>query len=397
MSQNGGILSVAKGYVRGYSYATLWYISILLGFYFLYAPLLPLLLINRRWFRKCTDTLYATWEAFNVSLLELVFGVELVLTGDQVVPQENALLVLNHPTRTDWNFLWQGLHHAAPSHNAKIVLKQELRNIPGMGWCMSMSRFIYLARNWASDSARLDKMLDYFNRTSAEGGKQIVLFPEGTNLTPKAKEKSDSFAEGSHRPKYNHVLHPRTTGFVHMARGLMDRGMLGSVLDCTIAYPDSANVPTSEAAVLSGALPSQVHLHITRHPVASLPSTYVGLEKWLEERWREKEARLEGFHCDRVSFPASHSTQLQPRSHTLLQPLCLVASLLFLRWAISLLLSSLLAWLYIALVTITILLLEHKAGGLQEVEMWLEERANSAPPASSPSTEGEDFEHLKPE
>ena len=80
-----------------------------------------------------------------------------------------------------------------------------------------------------------------------------------------------------------------------------------------------------------------------------------------------------------------------------LQPLCLVASLLFLRWAISLLLSSLLAWLYIFLVTITILLLEHKAGGLQEVEMWLEERANSAPPASSPSTEGEDFEHLKPE
>ena len=80
-----------------------------------------------------------------------------------------------------------------------------------------------------------------------------------------------------------------------------------------------------------------------------------------------------------------------------LQPLCLVASLLFLRWAISLLLSSLLAWLYISLVTITILLLEHKAGGLQEVEMWLEERANSPPPASSPSTEGEDFEHLKPE
>ena len=34
-------------------------------------------------------------------------------------------------------------------------------------------------------------------------------------------------------------------------------------------------------------------VHWSRHPVASLPSTYVGLEKWLEERWREKEARLE--------------------------------------------------------------------------------------------------------
>jgi len=397
MPQPGGMLSIAKGYLRGYSYAALWYLSILLGFYFLYAPLLPLLLLNRKWFRKCTDTLYATWEAFNVSLLELVFGVELILTGDPILPHENALLVLNHPTRTDWNFLWQALHHAAPSHNAKIVLKQELRNIPGMGWCMSMSRFIYLARNWTSDSSRLDKMLDYFSRTSDEGGKQIVLFPEGTNLTAKAKEKSDSFAEGSHRPKYNHLLHPRTTGFVHMARGLMDRGILGSVLDCTIAYPDSANVPTSEGAVLQGALPTQVHLHITRHPVASLPSTYVGLEKWLEERWREKEARLESFHTERTSFPAVNPTQLQPRPHSLLQPLCLAASLLFLYWAISLLLSSLLAWLYIILVTLTILLLEHKAGGLQEVEMWLDQRSSPTSQPASPSTEGEDFEHLKPE
>ena len=75
------------------------------------------------------------------------------------------------------------------------------------------------------------------------------------------------------------------------------------------------------------------------------------------------------------------------------QPLCLAASLLFLRWAISLLLSSVLAWIYIGLVTTAILVFEHKAGGLQEVEMWLDQR----PPTSPSPTEGEDFEHLKPE
>ena len=82
---------------------------------------------------------------------------------------------------------------------------------------------------------------------------------------------------------------------------------------------------------------------------------------------------------------------------TTVQPLCLVASLLFLRWAISLLLSSVLAWLYIALVTLIILVLEHKAGGLQEVELWLDQSSNSSQLPASPSTEGEDFEHLKPE
>ena len=29
-----------------------------------------------------------------------------------------------------------------------------------------LGRFIYLARNWTSDSSRLDKMLDYFSRCS---------------------------------------------------------------------------------------------------------------------------------------------------------------------------------------------------------------------------------------
>ena len=58
--------STNLGYFIGISYAFLWYSSILLGFYFLYAPLLPLLFINRRLYRKITDTLYSSWESFNV-------------------------------------------------------------------------------------------------------------------------------------------------------------------------------------------------------------------------------------------------------------------------------------------------------------------------------------------
>ena len=32
----------------------------------------------------------------------------------------------------------------------------------------------------------------------------------------------------------------------------------------------------------------QVNIHMVRHPVSRMPSTFVGLEKWLEERWRDK-------------------------------------------------------------------------------------------------------------
>ena len=65
--------------------------------------------------------------------------------------------------RLDWNFFWMGLHHAGPNHNAKIILKDEVKKIPGIGWIMSMTRFIYLKRSWSQDKDILDTMLDYFH------------------------------------------------------------------------------------------------------------------------------------------------------------------------------------------------------------------------------------------
>jgi hypothetical protein len=63
------------GYIRGSCYLLIWYSSILLGFYFLYAPLLPLLLVSRPTYRRLTDTLFQTWEAFNTVSFTLVYTV----------------------------------------------------------------------------------------------------------------------------------------------------------------------------------------------------------------------------------------------------------------------------------------------------------------------------------
>ena len=47
---------------------------------------------------------------------------------------------------------------------------------------------------------------------------QILLFPEGTDLTKHTKWRSDLYAEKSKLPKYDFVLHPRTTGFTHIVQ-----------------------------------------------------------------------------------------------------------------------------------------------------------------------------------
>eukprot|EP00090_Calanus_glacialis_P000224 TRINITY_DN10149_c0_g1_i1.p1 TRINITY_DN10149_c0_g1~~TRINITY_DN10149_c0_g1_i1.p1 ORF type:complete len:398 (-),score=86.22 TRINITY_DN10149_c0_g1_i1:165-1358(-) len=389
------ILATIRGYFVGCSYAFLWYSSILLGFYFLYAPLLPLLFINRRLYRLSTDMLYSSWEAFNVSLLQVVYGVKLVLTGDDLQHNEHALIVLNHPTRTDWNFLWQGLFHAGPNHNTKIILKEQLRKIPGMGWVMAMSRFLYLKRTWSSDASILDCMLDYFSIIRNEGGKQLVLFPEGTNITTISKGRSDAYAAKNNKPVYEYVLHPRTTGFVHLSRGMMDRNLLDAVYDVTIAYPGSK--PLTEATLISGDIPEQVNLHFVRHPVSSLPSTYIGMEKWLEERWRDKELALNSFYTKNTNFPALSHSQLHPRPITVLQPLCLAGFSLFLAWSLQLLFTSWLALIWVVFVTLVIVGLENWAGGIQEMEIRLEHEDLAARTPVVPKEVEEDFEHLKHE
>lgn len=71
--------------------------------------------------------------------------------------------------------------------------------------------------------------------------------------------------------------------------------------------------------LLSGNLPRQVHVHVVRHAVGQVPTTYVGLEKWIQELWRDKEARLRQFYVDGVQFPPHNQQQSLPRRIETLQ------------------------------------------------------------------------------
>ena len=268
-----------------------------------------------------------------------------------------------------------------------------MRRLPGLGWIMTMSRFLFLKRSWSEDCKTLDKMLDYFSQIREESPKQLVLFPEGTNLSPSAKKKSDAFAAKNNRQVYSRVLHPRTTGFVHLTKGMMERNILDAVYDVTIAYPDTK--PESEWTVLQGNFPSQVNIHLVRHSLPSLPSTYIGLEKWLEERWRDKETALEHFYTNPAfHFPTLSPSQFLPRPLILLQPLSLVFFSLMMAKFLCLALTSWLAVAWIVLSTGLVLLMERnlvgELVGLQQLEVeWDAEKCKDKPTAE------EEFEHVK--
>lgn len=103
----------------------------------------------------------------------------------------------------------------------KISLKAPLKKIPGAGWAMSSGSYIFLDRNFENDKPVLERIVKYYS--GSEKKYQILLFAEGTDKGERATRLSDAFADKNGLPRYEYVLHPRTTGFKFLME-LMKKG-----------------------------------------------------------------------------------------------------------------------------------------------------------------------------
>lgn len=109
-----------------------------LGYAGFFCPLLPLMFISNKWYRRVTDFLLTFWQMYPSALLEFIHGCDIHVTGDAINADENILLVMNHRTRTDWNYLWPAVSKATIGRNrwmypTKFVLKDPIRHVPGVG------------------------------------------------------------------------------------------------------------------------------------------------------------------------------------------------------------------------------------------------------------------------
>lgn len=143
--------------VRGLFFIITLFLGSFFGSVFMLGPVLPLMLLSPAWYRWITDRIVATWLTLPVvrlntniiikylclllmsfcvsrqSLLELVFGVKVVITGDGFVPGERSVIIMNHRTRLDWMFLWCCLLRFSYLRLEKICLKAALKVVPGFG------------------------------------------------------------------------------------------------------------------------------------------------------------------------------------------------------------------------------------------------------------------------
>jgi lysocardiolipin and lysophospholipid acyltransferase len=61
-------------------------------------------------------------------------GIKIVVTGDDLTKdRKRSLILLNHRTRLDWMFVWMLQSRFEILEQLKIVLKSQLKHVPGAG------------------------------------------------------------------------------------------------------------------------------------------------------------------------------------------------------------------------------------------------------------------------
>ncbi len=124
--------------------------------------------------------------------------------------------------------------------------------MPAFGPAMQLMEFIFLKRNWSEDSLAISHQLSAFK--AAKYPLQLLIFPEGTNLSPHTKSRSDAYCKEIGVAPFGNVLFPRVKGFALLIRSL--RKTVDCVYDITMAYPDV--IPVFEADLLFGKFPREV-------------------------------------------------------------------------------------------------------------------------------------------
>uniref|UniRef100_A0A673IUP3 Lysocardiolipin acyltransferase 1 n=1 Tax=Sinocyclocheilus rhinocerous TaxID=307959 RepID=A0A673IUP3_9TELE len=185
------------------------------------------------------------------------------------------------------------------------------------------------------------------------------------------RARSDEFAEKNGLPKYEYVLHPRTTGFTFIVDTLRKGDNLDAVHDITVAYPQ--NIPQTERHLLLGLFPREIHFHVRRFSAACLPSSAEQLQRWCQERWREKEQRLCAFYRSEPRCFDQPEARVPPCKSQLRVALIKAASLLYWSAFITLCCAGLWLWtplrLYFLLMVIFFLCQQRVTGGVELMEL----------------------------
>jgi len=261
---------------------------------------LALLPFSRRAFRRFNRWCANTWWGACVVASQRLNGTRLVVTGENLPSNENALVLANHQDMPDIVALMILARSKRRLGDLKFFVKQALKWVPGVGWGMQFISCPFVRRDWTTDRERIRRTFDTLVREGIPVW--LVSFAEGTRSTPDKLRESAEWALANGIEATRHVLVPRSKGFAATIEGLGSH--LHAVYDVTIGYVDG--VPTLWQYITGSV--KRIHVHVRRFPIESLPKLEHELRDWLIDCYREKDALLEHYYST-GAFPAAAASQ----------------------------------------------------------------------------------------
>jgi 1-acyl-sn-glycerol-3-phosphate acyltransferase len=236
-----------------------------------------------------------TFWGWCVDWAKLLHGTHIVVSGDDVPPKENVICVANHQQMSDITFMMFLAQDKGRLGDMKWIVKDPIKYVPGVGWGMAFLDCVFVKRNWTADQRTIEATFGRLRDNAVPVW--LMSFPEGTRSTPEKLAKSQEYARSQGVEPFEHVLMPRTKGFVASVLGLREH--VDAVYDLTIGY--DSGVPSLTQYILGYA--RRAHVHVRRYPIAQLPTARKDIADWLLRRFREKDALLDDFHRDHRFLP----------------------------------------------------------------------------------------------
>lgn len=132
----------------------------------------------------------------------------------------------------------------------------------------------------------------------------LISFSEATRFSPQKYRESQAWCEANgrgRRQQPQHLLYPRTKGFIATVSHIRHAPHVRAVYDLTVAYQKGGRWQAAPAfwdtlsmpGLSSGSAGYRFEVHVRRWPMEELPTDEGELAKWIEARWVEKGEWLE--------------------------------------------------------------------------------------------------------
>ncbi|KAL0640322.1 hypothetical protein Q9L58_000602 [Maublancomyces gigas] len=317
--------SSPQGILRALTFLIPWSLHLLLANLLLTLTLVPSLFIPLQTYAFNSQIAYSVWKAIQ-NLFERKRGARISFSGDPLPQHENALVVANHVSWTDFYLIQAVAARAGMLGSSRYFAKSQLKWVPLLGWGLVAMGMPMVTRDWTSDRREFQALFEgiknggwpickllppirtktwpLLNRFSG-----LIAYSESTRFTQKKWEETREFLSSRGKSALPYVLYPRTKGFVAAVQSLRNDSQIKHVYDLTLAYSRAGkggfmSAPTiwESFAFARVSPPWKFHVHIRRFELKDLPEDEEGVRDWLEGRWAEKSKILQGMEGEWTEF-----------------------------------------------------------------------------------------------